>query len=668
MKRICCLLLLLTLSLSAQELDLTVPVDSLKQKIHGSKGEERLMWMDSLARLIEHRTDFEYDSIARQTIDYALELDSTRLALVHAEALMEYTFQELENPGRAVEIFNEIKDKIPKNTYFLELSTFYYEGGYNYQMLARLDKALDSYEQGYTFALKAGDRKIMGMLKSSVGQVLCFMGDFQKSATALEEAHQILKDDYPERAWRPKGTLAILYSQNGLQEEAKKIRMEIIDETRRYKDMHAISDQFYNQAFDEMLHGSQKERIRYLDSARVYTFKTGHEFLELQLLVGQLAAYAENGMLEKAEKVKQELDERREDGEFFEVDEYNLAMAHYEFAKGNYKRAATLGEREYEKVRNSGFYEGIYMAHGFLSRVYDSLGDLERAHAHLKAHHKIKDSIESVQKANGFSYYQGLYEAERKDSEIAAQKSEIALLNAKNRVANQLMVFGGLGVLALLLIFYLVRLQYATKREQQVQVQFSRNLIKGQEGERTRVARELHDGVGQKLMLLAKRTKLSGDAEMASLAEDTLEELRSVSRHLHPATLEKLGFSGAVRAIIDEVDANTDIFFTHSIDDVDDLLSDEDSLQLYRIVQELLNNIVKHSGAGEVSVDIERRAKGIAMVVRDNGKGFSVREKLSDSSSLGMRTLLERAKIAGAKFHVESRASLGTTISVEMAV
>ncbi len=668
MKRTCCLLVLVSLSLSAQEVDLTSSIQSLKRNIHSSTAGERLMWMDSLSRLIKHRTDFAYDSIARQTIDYALELDSTRLVLIHAEALIEYTFRELESPGGAIEIFNELKDKIPKNTHFSELTYFYYEAGRNYQMAARLDQALDNYEQAYTFAERAGKRKMMGILKSAMGQVLCFMGEFQQSAAALEESYQILKADYPRSAWRPKGTLAVLYSQNGLQEEAKKIRMEIVEEAREYGKMSAISDQYFNQAFDEMLHGSQNERIRYLDSARVYTFKTNHEYLQLQVLVGQVAAYAENGMMEKAEAVKKELDARKEDGEFMEVDEYNLAMAHYEFAKGNYKKAAVLGETEYENVRNSGFYEGIYMAHGFLSKVYDSLGDLGRSHEHLKAHHRIKDSIESVQKANGFSYYQGLYEAERKDSEIASQKSEIALLNAKNRVANQLMVFGGLGVVALLLIFYLVRLQYATKREQQIQVQFSRNLIKGQEGERTRVARELHDGVGQKLMLLAKRTKLSGDAEMASLATDTLEELRSVSRDLHPATLEKLGFSGAVRAIIDEVDANTDIFFTHNIDEVDDLLSDESSLQLYRIVQELLNNIVKHSGAKAVSVDIERKEDGIAMVVRDNGKGFSVREKLRDSSSLGMRTLLERAKIAGVKFHVESKAAIGTTISLEMAV
>ncbi|NAS12889.1 tetratricopeptide repeat-containing sensor histidine kinase [Poritiphilus flavus] len=671
MKRICCLILCLSnLSLSAQEVDLTSTVQSLKLKINNSEAGERLMWMDSLSRLIDNRTEFGYDSIARSTIAYALELDSTRLALEHAYSLIISSWQELRDPERSLEFFNKIMEQVPDDRNFAELSGMYREAGRNYIMLNRPDKALESFEQAYTYAIEVNDQDQMGIIKNAIGQVLSVMGDFQRAAAALQESYDILSKSDLEIAWRPKGSLAILYSQNGLHKEAKKMRLEIIEEARGYKSERnkneVLNGTFYNQAFDEMLNGSQEERIRFLDSTRVYAFKTDYRFHELQILVGQLSAYAENGMLEKAEAVKQELDRWSRDEGFFEVDEYHLAMAHYEFAIGNYQRAALLGEREYDKLKSSQFYEGIYMAHGFLAKVYDSLGNLSRAHEHLRAHHKIKDSIETVQKANGFSYYQALYEAEKKDSEIATQRSEIALLNAKNRAKNVWILFGGLAILALIAIFYLIRLQYFVKKKQQMHARFSRNLIKGQEEERTRVARELHDGVGQKLMLLAKRTKLTGDPEMESLAMGTLEELRSVSRDLHPATLEKLGFSAAVRAIIDEVDANTTIFFTHHIEDVDHLLCEQGSLHLYRMVQEILNNIVKHSEAKSVSVHIEQRAGDIEMVVKDNGKGFSFKEKLRDRSSLGMRTLLERAKIAGVKFHVESGSSLGTKISLVM--
>ncbi|NAS14468.1 sensor histidine kinase [Poritiphilus flavus] len=664
------LLCSLTLSLSAQEVDLTDAVQSLKLKINNSEGGERLMWMDSLSTLIEDRTDFGYDSIVRSTIDYALELDSTRIALKHGRKLIVYGWQELRNPELALEDFYDLLEKVPGEEHLAELSGVYVVAGRNYIMLNRLDEAMESFEQAYSYSSEVNDQPKMGIIKDHMGMLQSMMGDFQGASATLQESYQILSESDPEMAWCPKNTLSILYSQNGLQEEAKKIRMEIIEEARGYTNEknrnEVLNTTFHNQAFDEMLNGSQEERIRFLDSTRVYAFKTNYVFHELQVLVAQLSAYSENGMLDKAEEVKQELDKRRAQGNFFEVDEYNLAMAHYEFAVGNYQRAALLGEREYEKLKNSQFYEGIYMSHGFLAKVYDSLGNLSRSHTHLRAHHKIKDSIETVQKANGFSYYQALYEAEKKDSEIATQKSEIALLNARNRAQNMWITFGGLGILAVLTILYLVWVQNATKRKQQAQARFSRNLIKGQEEERTRVARELHDGVGQKLMLLAKRSKSGEDAAVKSLAMDTLEELRSVSRHLHPATLEKLGFSAAVRAIIDEVDANTDIFFTHHIEDVDELLSDEKSLQLYRIMQELLNNIVKHSEARSVSVDIERKAGTIEIVVKDNGKGFSFKEKIRDSASLGMRTLLERARIAGAKLHVDSELSTGTTVYLEM--
>src|SRR5690606_29541749 len=123
------------------------------------------------------------------------------------------------------------------------------------------------------------------------------------------------------------------------------------------------------------------------------------------------------------------------------------------------------------------------------------------------------------------------------------------------------------------------------------------------------------DSVGQKLMLLTKKTKSTGNPEMEFLASNTLEELRTISRGLHPATLERLGPTAAIRNMIDEVDANTDIFFTHEIDNIAALLSKEASLHLYRIIQEVLDNIVKHADAKVASIIIEKRNTVIETVI-----------------------------------------------------
>ena len=205
---------------------------------------------------------------------------------------------------------------------------------------------------------------------------------------------------------------------------------------------------------------------------------------------------------------------------------------------------------------------------------------------------------------------------------------------------------------------------FKNKAEQKRNEAYTHNLIKAQEEERTRVARELHDSVGQKLMLLTKKTKTNGNQEMEFLATNTLEELRAISRGLHPATLERLGPTAAIQNMVDEVDANTNIFFTHEIDDIDAFLSREASLHLYRIIQEILNNMVKHAEAKAASVTIEKKNHSIEAVIVDNGKGFEISEKVKTSTSLGMKTLMERAKILHSKIDIKSQINKGTTITL----
>jgi signal transduction histidine kinase len=200
------------------------------------------------------------------------------------------------------------------------------------------------------------------------------------------------------------------------------------------------------------------------------------------------------------------------------------------------------------------------------------------------------------------------------------------------------------------------------KKRQRLQEGFSQDLIKAQEDERLRVARELHDSVGQKLMLLTKKTKNTGNPDMESLAGNTLEELRSISRGLHPSILERLGISAAIKNMVDEVDSNTDIFFTHDIEDIDSLLTKEASLHLYRIIQEALNNMVKHAEAKAASVVIEKKGNCLEATITDNGKGFEYSEKIQSSASLGMKTLMERAKILHSKIDIKSHLNQGTTI------
>ncbi len=211
--------------------------------------------------------------------------------------------------------------------------------------------------------------------------------------------------------------------------------------------------------------------------------------------------------------------------------------------------------------------------------------------------------------------------------------------------------------LGLVVILYL---NQKNKRALKRQAQITQDIINAQEEERTRVALELHDSVGQQLMLLTRKSKNSNDASMETLAKDTLQNVRTISQGLHPVVLERLGFTAGINDLINTIDANTELFFTVEIENIDDYLNNQKALHLYRIVQEVLHNIVKHAEATSVTIDIHKKKSTIEVVIEDNGKGFDYEHQMKVSKSLGMKSLLERSKIINAKLNINSISKVGT--------
>ena len=423
---------------------------------------------------------------------------------------------------------------------------------------------------------------------------------------------------------------------------------------------------YYNAATDARKQGMGKERIENLLLAFDNSKKTNNpEFYEISMLAGIVIAYSQLDSITNAEKYLAEIEKKdKEQLKGRNREPYLDALKNFAFAKKDYSRALRYGKEHLAIKKGGTHYEEIQFSEKFMADVYEAIGNKEAAYVHFKNYTILKDSISSVQKVKALSFYQTLYETEKRDLKIKAQESDIALLDARNEVKNQWLIFGGLGLGVVFGGILLTRSRNAARRRQKLQEGFSQDLINAQEEERTRVARELHDSVGQKLMLLTKQTKSTGNLEMESLAGRTLDELRSISRGLYPANLQKLGVTAAIKSMINEVDANTNIFFTNEIEDIDNLLSKEASLHFYRILQEVLNNMVKHADARIASITIERKKNTIEAVIKDNGKGFEFSEKLKLGSSLGMKTLLERANIIHSSLDIKSKYNQGTTIAI----
>lgn len=213
------------------------------------------------------------------------------------------------------------------------------------------------------------------------------------------------------------------------------------------------------------------------------------------------------------------------------------------------------------------------------------------------------------------------------------------------------------------------------KRKQLEREAFSRRLIESQEAERKRLAGELHDSLGQILIIVknwaliglnslaednAAREHLTEISENASLA---IEEVREISRNLRPRQLEMIGLTNTIEQLVRQVRNSTNIEVITETDNIDGLLSRESEINLYRVLQECLNNVLKHSTATKAWLSIKRTAGGAQIICRDNGKGFDP-ETISLSSGMGLIGIAERVRMLGAKHTVESAPGKGVTLYI----
>lgn len=219
--------------------------------------------------------------------------------------------------------------------------------------------------------------------------------------------------------------------------------------------------------------------------------------------------------------------------------------------------------------------------------------------------------------------------------------------------------------ISLLIIFISIYLLNEAREKRKIQEGFSQQLILTQERERTRIAKELHDGIGQRLTLIKRKAQKEQKDEISQLTNDTLEEVRSISRNLYPAILKQLGLTEGIEQLIYEIDENSDIFFTSEIEEIDSLFNEAESLNFYRFIQECLSNILKHAEATSVSIIIKKELKTLKLYINDNGVGFDTYEQLKNQS-LGLKTLQERIKILKGVLKINSSKAKGTLIECEI--
>ncbi len=322
-----------------------------------------------------------------------------------------------------------------------------------------------------------------------------------------------------------------------------------------------------------------------------------------------------------------------------------------------------------------------------MSDSYAFIGDKNNAYDYLVKFKNISDTLQTEEISKNILEVETKYQTAKKDLEIEKNKAELVIKEEQAHVKNS--IIGSIILVSVLLmimafIFYRKeKIKQRAKQEAELSAQKdirARAIIEAEEKERVRIAKDLHDGIGQ--LLSAAKMNLSsiestigikGPVQESAfknaldLLDESVKEVRAVSHNMMPNTLIKLGLASAVKEFITKIQNMPDLKVSLEIIGMNERLEQEKESILYRVIQEIVSNIIKHAKASELVLQLIRHEKELTVSVEDNGVGFDT-SKINDFDGIGLKNIISRVEFLNGTVHFDSTVGKGTNISIDIPV
>jgi signal transduction histidine kinase len=567
------------------------------------------------------------------------------------------------------------KDRI--NAY-LKFTEFY--------ILKNFDSTIESAGEALPLARKNGDSVSVAELKSAMGQTNYFRGNYDVAAKNYYEGIDILEKTRPDDR-NARSKLANAY--NDIAKLYRKIR-----DLDRALDNYNRSENIYRELKDTAgivmilnesgvvfeYRGNYKEAIRRYSASKDLAEKTGNK-LSISYSLSNIAGVnvIQKDYDEAEKNLLQALDIRKSLGDSFAIALTYSDLGVTMNAKTDYAKAIgylTESNRMAEKIHYAELQSNNYDE---LSSAAANQSDYKKALGYFRKRTALRDSIFSTEKTKQIEELDAKYQAVKKEQIIEQQQ---------NRIARQSFIFLGLAGLALMigLLAWSLYKRYKLKKEKQLQAEIMKQqelatkaVIEAEEEERQRIARDLHDSIGQ--MMSAARMNLSAFEsgvkfsdetqkksfeKIVALVDDSCKEVRHVSHNMMPNALMKNSFASAIGDFIGKLDKKTLQVHLYT-EGLEERLDSNTETVLYRIIQECVNNVIKHSGATTLDISVIRDKDGISATIEDNGNGFDAPDK-SKSEGIGLKNILTRIEYLKGTVEFDAARGRGTVVSLHVPV
>lgn len=313
--------------------------------------------------------------------------------------------------------------------------------------------------------------------------------------------------------------------------------------------------------------------------------------------------------------------------------------------------------------KNHSIVSNIMNAHDELKRIFEKEKKFKMAFYHSKRYHEINDSISKMDNNDKFSQLQVLYGKEKVEIELENEKSKNTILSKENELKKTRMNAAVLIFIFIIAIgiglIYIRNVRLVRKQQQK----FTQKLIESIDNERSRISKDLHDDIGQSLSAIKSKLNLLNTGKINDVTGldievgEVIDHTRNISHSLHPSMIQKLGLERSLVSLTEKTQTNSHIVCSLDIRCSLDDLSLESQTQIYRIMQECINNTLKHSDAAALKISIKEQLNELIIKYQDNGKG--IEESQKHNQGIGMMTIQERALSLNGKISIMSAKNKG---------
>ncbi len=296
-----------------------------------------------------------------------------------------------------------------------------------------------------------------------------------------------------------------------------------------------------------------------------------------------------------------------------------------------------------------------------------TLKDYKSAFFHLNELKTLTDSLNKEMLKNQFLYYQTMFESNEKDQRIFKQDARIAEISLKASTERFLWSAGLITILTLGILFYFLYREFQSKKNRQLREEYNKDILSAQENERKMIAGSLTKNIEANLLTIKDQLKSESKDSNEILVNNALEEVRRISRNLHPFLLQNLGLTAAIKQMADEIELKGDIIVDYSVEEaIDDLLPYEYNLNLYRIIQEAVFLVANYSKTDVIKMLLYKNGSNLILELIAYHEDLIREYNNRTSDLLELKKIKERVKIFNGKMKILPESDVGLKINIQV--